>query len=146
MLVLQNKLLNCLKSEPSPVSHCTCLITYTENLWLAITTEDTDEAVQSSDPFPSIIHPARGDRNVGLLFSQRPRNPIYSREQRKCQAVVEWITKTAREWRRYRDGVLKQKLRVWGVGVHKKWSQPSSRHQIKLQLIWKGKKKKKLQI
>ena len=40
-----------------------------ENLWLAITTEDPDEAVQSSDPFASIIHPARGDRDAGLLFS-----------------------------------------------------------------------------
>lgn len=47
-----------------------------------ITTEYPNEAVQSSDPFPSIIHPACGDRDAGLLFSVRPRNPIYSHEQR----------------------------------------------------------------
>lgn len=78
-LGLPHKQLNRLRAA------CTC----TGNLWRTITTEDPDEAVQSSDPFPSIIHPAGGDRNAGLLFSERPRNPIYSHEQRKCHAVVE---------------------------------------------------------
>lgn len=69
---------------------------HTENLWLGITMEDPDEAVQSSDPLLFIIHLARGDRRWASLFRDIL-TPIYSREQggMPC-SIVEWIT---REWK-----------------------------------------------
>lgn len=92
---------------------------YTENLCLAITTEDSNEAVQSSDPFPSIIHPARGDRGAGLLFSERPRNPIYSHEQREMQC------RSGVNQRRVKTKVGRSSAVSW---VHKNWDEPSGRY------------------
>ena len=124
-----------LYAKPCPFSNSLPTLNHVHGESMAITTEDPDEAVQSSDPFTSIIHCAQGDRNAGLLFSERPRNPIYSREQRKCHAVVEWITKTATEWRRRKTG---SGSKSWGCGLfHRKSGEPSNI------LKWNGKEEKK---
>lgn len=63
------------------------------NVWLGIPTEDLDEAVQSSDLFPFIIHPTRGDWGAGLLSSQRPKEPyLFSWAEEMPCSTVRWIT------------------------------------------------------